>query len=73
MEAEVLKAKKYSIFGAPGTDQDGNIQAALDEFSEETGIIVTYVGSDNFEQEIQIQMESGDTPDIALMATTRCR
>ena len=27
---------------------------------------VTYQGSDNFEQEIQIQMESGDTPDFAL-------
>jgi len=63
-----LEGEEVLIFGAPATDgPDGKaIQAAMDEFSEETGIIVTYVGSENFEQEIQVQMESGDTPDIAL-------
>ena len=63
-----LEGEEVLIFGAPATDgPDGKaIQAAMDEFSAETGIIVTYVGSENFEQEIQVQMESGDTPDIAL-------
>ena len=54
-----LEGEEVLIFGAPATDgPDGKaIQAAMDEFSAETGIIVTYVGSENFEQEIQVQME----------------
>jgi alpha-glucoside transport system substrate-binding protein len=61
-----LEGETVSITGALiGEDQNGfreNIKA----IEEATGIIVTYQGSDNFEQEIQIQMESGDTPDFAL-------
>ena len=61
-----LEGEEVSITGALiGTDQDG-FRAAFEPFMEETGIVVTYQGSDNFEQEIQIQMESGDTPDFAL-------
>ena len=36
----------------------------FDEFTEETGIIATYVGSENFESEVQVQLESGNPPDI---------
>ena len=61
-----LEGETVSITGALiGEDQNGfreNIKA----IEEATGIIVTYQGSDNFEQEIQIQMESGDIPDFAL-------
>ncbi len=61
-----VEGETVSITGALiGEDQNGfreNIKA----IEEATGIIVTYQGSDNFEQEIQIQMESGDTPDFAL-------
>ena len=61
-----LEGEEVTITGALiGTDQDG-FRAAFEPFTEETGIIVSYQGSDNFEQEIQIQMESGDTPDFAL-------
>ena len=61
-----LEGEEVTITGALiGTDQDG-FRAAFEPFMEETGIIVSYQGSDNFEQEIQIQMESGDTPDFAL-------
>ena len=44
-----LEGEEVLIFGAPATDgPDGKaIQAAMDEFSEDTGIIVTYVGSEN--------------------------
>ena len=61
-----LEGEEVLIFGAPATDgPDGKaIQAAMDEFSEETGIIVTYVGSENFEQEIQVQMESPRRPKL---------
>ena len=61
-----LEGEEVTITGALiGTDQDG-FRAAFEPFMEETGIVVSYQGSDNFEQEIQIQMESGDTPDFAL-------
>ena len=48
-----------------GEDQEG-FRANLAAISEATGIEITYQGSDNFEQELQIQIESGDTPDFAL-------
>ena len=61
-----LEGEEVTITGALiGSDQDG-FRAAFEPFMEETGIVVSYQGSDNFEQEIQIQMESGDTPDFAL-------
>ena len=61
-----LEGEEVFITGAlVGNDADG-FQENFDSFTEETGIVVSYQGSDNFEQEIQIQMESGDTPDISL-------
>ena len=61
-----LEGEEVTITGALiGEDQEG-FRANIAKITEETGIIVTYQGSDNFEQEIQIQMESGDTPDFAL-------
>ena len=61
-----LEGEEVTITGALiGEDQAG-FRANFESFTEETGIVVTYQGSDNFEQEIQIQMESGDTPDFAL-------
>ena len=61
-----LEGEEVTITGALiGEDQEG-FRANFESFTEETGIGVTYQGSDNFEQEIQIQMESGDTPDFAL-------
>ena len=61
-----LEGEEVTITGALiGEDQEG-FRANIAAITEETGIIVTYQGSDNFEQEIQIQMESGDTPDFAL-------
>ena len=60
-----LEGEEVTITGALiGEDQEG-FRANFESFTEETGIVVTYQGSDNFEQEIQIQMESGDTPDFA--------
>ena len=48
-----LEGEEVLMFGAPATDgPDGKaIQASFDAFEEETGIIVTYVGSENFESE----------------------
>ena len=61
-----LEGEEVLVFGAPATDgHDGKaIQEIFDDFTEETGIIATYVGSENFESEVQVQLESGDVPDI---------
>ena len=61
-----LEGEEVLVFGAPATDgPDGQaIQMVFDKFTEETGIIATYVGSENFESEVQVQLESGDVPDI---------
>ena len=61
-----LEGEEFFITGALVGNDAAGFQQNFDSFTEETGIIVSFQGSDNFEQEIQIQMESGDTPDIAL-------
>ena len=61
-----LEGEEVFITGALVGNDAAGFQQNFDSFTEETGIIVSFQGSDNFEQEIQIQMESGDTPDIAL-------
>ena len=61
-----LEGEEVFITGALVGNDAAGFQENFDSFQEETGIIVSFQGSDNFEQEIQIQMESGDTPDIAL-------
>ena len=61
-----LEGEEVFITGALVGNDAAGFQQNFDSFTEETGIIVSFQGSDNFEQDIQIQMESGDTPDIAL-------
>ena len=61
-----LEGEEVHITGALVGNDAAGFQENFDSFTEETGIIVSFQGSDNFEQEVQIQMESGDTPDIAL-------
>ena len=63
-----LEGQEVIYFGAPATDgPDGQaIQSSFDSFTEETGIIVTYVGSENFESELLAQIEAGNPPNIAL-------
>jgi len=61
-----LEGEEVFITGALVGNDAAGFQQNFDSFTEETGIIVSFQGSDNFEQEVQIQMESGDTPDIAL-------
>ncbi len=48
-----------------GADEE-NVQKVLDVFREQSGIDVSYVGSDSFEQQITIDAESGSAPNIAV-------
>jgi len=49
-----------------GAEADG-FQAALDVFSEESGIDASYSGSRDFETQIRVAAEGGDLPDIAVI------
>lgn len=49
-----------------GVEAD-SFQAALDVFSEESGIDVSYSGSRDFETQIRVAAEGGDLPDIAVI------
>ncbi len=48
-----------------GADEE-NVQKVLDVFREQSGIEVSYVGSDSFETQIIIDAESGSAPNIAV-------
>jgi alpha-glucoside transport system substrate-binding protein len=47
-----------------GPDQD-NVEAVLKAFTDETGIQVSYVGSDSFEQQIVVDLEAGSAANVA--------
>ncbi|SMX28046.1 Bacterial extracellular solute-binding protein [Pelagimonas phthalicica] len=48
-----------------GADEE-NVQKVLDVFRAQSGIDVSYVGSDSFEQQIVIDAEAGSAPNIAV-------
>jgi alpha-glucoside transport system substrate-binding protein len=60
---------KVTVFGVEDSEiEAGSMQAALDAFSAETGIAVTYLGVRDFEQQINTQVLGGNPPDIAVFA-----
>jgi alpha-glucoside transport system substrate-binding protein len=62
-----LEGTSVSIFGAPTSVEEAAMNAVIEEyFNEPTGSEATYEGSDSFEEQIQIRVEGGNPPDIAL-------
>ncbi|PJF41335.1 MAG: carbohydrate ABC transporter substrate-binding protein [Chloroflexi bacterium] len=62
-----LEGTEVSVFGAiEGVEAAWLQEQVFDVFSEATGINVTYEGSGDFETLIQVRVEGGDEPDIAL-------
>ncbi len=55
-----------SIFGAIVDDGARNFDASMAPFEERTGIDIQYEGSGDFETLIQVRVEGGDPPDIAI-------
>ncbi|CAA9257729.1 MAG: Alpha-glucosides-binding periplasmic protein AglE precursor [uncultured Acidimicrobiales bacterium] len=49
-----------------GAEADG-FQAALDVFSEESGVTAEYQGSRDFETQVRVAAEGGDLPDIGVI------
>ena len=65
-DANDLDGEDLTIFGPwLGSDQV-TVENMLAYFEEATGANVSYVGSDNFEQQILIDAEAGSAPNIAV-------
>ena len=61
-----LAGTSVNVFGPESAAEGEAIQAALDPFAEETGIDITYVGAGDFSDQINIQIDGGNPPDIAI-------
>jgi alpha-glucoside transport system substrate-binding protein len=57
---------QVSIFGGYGEAQGAAFQQALTEFGEANGIEITFTALASFDTDIQVAIESGQEPDIAL-------
>ena len=57
---------KVDIFGGYGEAQGAAFQQALTEFGEANGIEITFTALASFDTDIQVAIESGQEPDIAL-------
>jgi alpha-glucoside transport system substrate-binding protein len=66
-EAADLSGTEVSIFGAPTSIEGDAINAVIQEFfNEPTGSNAFYEGSDSFESQVQIRIDGGNPPDIAI-------
>ncbi len=66
LDGSALDGKTVKIAG-PETDSEAEgFQAALDAFADPNGGTVEYAGSRDFETQISLAIESGQTPDIAI-------
>ncbi len=61
-----LSGTSVNVFGPESAAEGEAIQAALDPFAAETGIDITYVGAGDFSDQINIQIDGGNPPDIAI-------
>ncbi len=64
--AQDLKGEVITVSGTWLSSEAEIIESVFDLFEEKTGATVKYVGSDSFEQQIQIDAEAGSAPNIAV-------
>ncbi len=64
-DGEDLSGAEVTIFGEYVDEDATRFRAALEPFIEQTGIMVDYEGSGDFEVLITVRAEAGDPPDIA--------
>jgi len=60
--------KTELVVTGPERDESeaGSIQEAFDAWSAESGVSVTYIGSADWEAEVNVQVEAGNAPDISI-------
>jgi alpha-glucoside transport system substrate-binding protein len=61
-----IKGEKITVFGPWTGNEKANFERVLKIFEELTGADVEYTGSDSFEQQINIDVEAGSPPNLAV-------
>src|SRR5690606_32171299 len=66
-DAPDLSGTSVSVFGAPTSIEADAMNEVIQEyFNDVTGANAVYEGSDSFEEQVQIRVEGGNPPDVAL-------
>ena len=65
--AHKLDGQELSIFGPWRGDDQALVESVLAYFTEATGVKVNYASSENYEQQIVIDVEGGSPPNIAVL------
>ncbi len=55
----------FTLLGAPTGVEGDALSGFLDVYNEQTGSNVVFVGSDGFEDELRIQVDGGNPPEVA--------
>lgn len=63
----MYEGEAVELYGTISGVEAEQLQASVDKFAECTGIEVTYNGSDEFETEINIRVDGGNPPDLAII------
>jgi len=58
-------AAEFTLLGAPTGVEGEALQGFIDVYNAETGSDIGFVGSDGFEQELRIQVDGGNPPEVA--------
>jgi len=64
--ASAVSAQDLTIAGPWTGPDEAQLQVVLDVFRAQSGLDVSYVGSDSFEQQIIIDVEAGAAPNVAV-------
>ena len=62
-----LKGKTVTVGGAFVDTEATAFEAAVKPFEDATGVTVTYNGDKSFEQNLNVQVQAGNPPDVALL------
>ncbi len=62
-----LKGKTVNVGGAFVDVEATNFEAAIKPFEDATGVDVVYNGDKSFEQQLNVQVQAGNPPDVALL------
>jgi alpha-glucoside transport system substrate-binding protein len=62
-----LSGKKVNVGGAFVDVEATNFEAAVKPFEDATGVDVVYNGDKSFEQQLNVQVQAGNPPDVAML------
>ena len=62
-----LKGKKVNVGGAFVDVEATNFEAAVKPFEDATGVDVVYNGDKSFEQQLNVQVQAGNPPDVGML------